>query len=120
LLGGPQAGIIVGRELIAKIEKDPLMRVPSRQDDSRRLEATLRLYRNPERVTSEVPILRMLADAEENAAAMESSGRSCVRFRKCKRRSRRQRCRRRLAARSAVADNRRRGFGPWLATRYSR
>jgi L-seryl-tRNA(Ser) seleniumtransferase len=62
LLGGPQAGIIAGRQdLIHKIEKDPLMRA-FRLDKMTlaALETTLRLYLHEERALREVPGLRML------------------------------------------------------------
>jgi L-seryl-tRNA(Ser) seleniumtransferase len=62
LLGGPQAGIIVGRnEWIQKIEKDPLMRA-FRLDKMTlaALETTLRLYLHEERALREVPVLHML------------------------------------------------------------
>ncbi len=62
LLGGPQAGILAGKqEHIDKIEKDPLMRA-FRLDKMTlaALEATLRLYVDLERALREVPGLRML------------------------------------------------------------
>jgi L-seryl-tRNA(Ser) seleniumtransferase len=67
LLGGPQAGIVAGRkELVQRIEKDPLMRA-FRLDKMTlaALEATLRLYLDEERALREVPGLRMLGTAPE-------------------------------------------------------
>lgn len=68
LLGGPQAGLVAGREdLVAAMRSDPTCRA-LRVDKVTLagLEATLRLYRDPERALREVPTLRMLrAGADE-------------------------------------------------------
>ena len=63
LLGGPQAGIIVGKKSpIECIERDPLMRAFRCDKMSlAALEATLRLYLNEARALKEVPVLQMLA-----------------------------------------------------------
>src|SRR5262249_60762361 len=71
LLGGPQAGIIAGKEgWIKKIEKDPLMRA-FRLDKMTlsALEATLRLYLHEERALREVPVLRMLGTSPHQLRA---------------------------------------------------
>jgi L-seryl-tRNA(Ser) seleniumtransferase len=62
LLGGPQAGLVVGEEaLVAAMRANPLCRA-LRVDKVTLagLEATLRLYRDPERALAEIPTLRML------------------------------------------------------------
>lgn len=62
LLGGPQAGILVGtRAVIEACRKDPIARaVRADKLTLAALEATLRLYREPERARQEIPVLRML------------------------------------------------------------
>ena len=62
LLGGPQAGIVVGRaSLVEKLRRHPLHRA-LRIDKLglAALEGTLLLYLEPERALREIPVLRML------------------------------------------------------------
>ncbi len=70
LLGGPQAGIIIGRkELLATMKKHPLLRaVRIDKLTLAALEGTLQLYRDERRALQEIPTLRMLALSKEELA----------------------------------------------------
>ena len=71
LLGGPQAGLIVGRsDAVAAARRHPLARALRIDKLSlSALEATLRLYLDPERAVREIPVLAMLAADEETLVA---------------------------------------------------
>jgi L-seryl-tRNA(Ser) seleniumtransferase len=71
LLGGPQAGIVVGRaDLVERLRRHPLQRA-LRADKLTlaALEGTLGLYLEPERALREVPVLRMLTELPEAVRA---------------------------------------------------
>jgi L-seryl-tRNA(Ser) seleniumtransferase len=71
LLGGPQAGLVVGRRaLVERLARNPLHRA-LRIDKLTlaALEATLRLYEDPAAASREIPALRMLGEPEARVRA---------------------------------------------------
>jgi len=88
LLGGPQAGIILGtRAAVASCRSDPLARaVRADKFTLAALEATLALYRDPAAARRDIPVLRMLttqpdelrARAEALAGALPAGARARV------------------------------------------
>ncbi|MDZ7779422.1 MAG: L-seryl-tRNA(Sec) selenium transferase [Gemmatimonadota bacterium] len=87
LLGGPQAGLVLGRaELVERMRKNPLCRaVRVDKTTLAALEATLRQYRDPDRALRTLPTLVMLAAdpddlrerAGEIARRLEGEGVAC-------------------------------------------
>jgi L-seryl-tRNA(Ser) seleniumtransferase len=71
LLGGPQAGVLVGTaDAVAAAKRHPLARALRIDKLSlAALEATLALYRDPERARREIPVLAML---EADAAVLQT------------------------------------------------
>ncbi|HKQ49097.1 MAG TPA: L-seryl-tRNA(Sec) selenium transferase [Phycisphaerae bacterium] len=68
LLGGPQAGILLGRrETIERLRKDPMTRA-LRVDKLTvaALEATLELYQSPQEAKAQIPILAALSETIES------------------------------------------------------
>jgi L-seryl-tRNA(Ser) seleniumtransferase len=80
LLGGPQAGIIVGTaEAVGRVKRHPLARAMRIDKLSlAALEATLELYRNPAQALSQVPVLQSLGEPVERVR--ERAERLCRRL----------------------------------------
>ncbi|HEU4989561.1 MAG TPA: L-seryl-tRNA(Sec) selenium transferase, partial [Gemmatimonadaceae bacterium] len=80
LLGGPQAGLLVGSaEAIAAVRQNPLTRA-FRVDKLTlaALEATLAIYREPDRAFAEIPALRMLGASVESIAGRAEAIRAAL------------------------------------------
>jgi L-seryl-tRNA(Ser) seleniumtransferase len=71
LLGGPQAGVVVGnRELVERLQRHPLHRAVRIDKLSlAALEGTLAIYLDPARAFAEVPVLRMLREPADSVRA---------------------------------------------------
>ena len=80
LLGGPQAGIIVGTaEAVGRVKRHPLARAMRIDKLSlAALEATLELYRNPAQALAQIPVLRSLGEPAERVR--ERAERLCRRL----------------------------------------
>lgn len=77
LLGGPQAGIIVGqKKWLDEIKSNPMARALRMDKMSlAALETTLRLYRDPDTAVKQIPTLAMLT---QPAAAIEATARQLI------------------------------------------
>ncbi len=85
LLGGPQAGVVVGKSAwIEKMKRHPLMRIlrPDKLTLAA-LEATLRTHLDPDAARAAIPTIRMLSASQEELRARAESLRGLMGERAC-------------------------------------